>query len=154
MQTQTCDQGVIQGGVVDNLLQLGGKLIGGIVSQQQGKNPTKQVGGNLLNGIVGKNPTKQLGNQLLNGLVGNQQQKLVNVQVTQKPQVGENWSGFPTYFFGDTLQVAWTGRKPAFNRFQSGHKYINRSSTSGKFHLIVHMPYLLFTCKAMVVALN
>ena len=98
MQTQTCDQGVIQGGVVDNLLQLGGKLIGGIVSQQQGKNPTKQVGGNLLNGI-GKNPTKQLGNQLLNGLVGNQQQKLVNVQVTQKPQVGENWSGFPTYFF-------------------------------------------------------
>ena len=106
MQTQTFDQGAIQGGVVDNLLQLGGKLIGGIVSQQQGKNPTKQVGGNLLNGIVGKNPTKQLGNQLLNGLVGNQQQKLVNVQVTQKPQVSETWSGFPTYFFGDTLQAA------------------------------------------------
>ena len=100
------DQGAIQGGVVDTLLQLGGKLIGGIVSQQQGKNPTKQVGGNLLNGIVGNNPTKQLGNQLLNGLVGNQQQKPVNVQVTQKPQVGETWSGFPTYFFGDTLQVA------------------------------------------------
>ena len=62
--------------MVDNLLQLGGKLLGGIVSQQ-GKNPTKQVGGNLLNGIV-----------------TNQQKKPVNqqLQVTEKPQVSKSFT--------------------------------------------------------------
>ena len=65
-------QGAIQGGMVDNLLQLGGKLLGGIISQQS------------------KNPTKQL---LNNGIAANQQQKPVmnvqQLQVSQKPQVGE-----------------------------------------------------------------
>ena len=60
-------------------------LHGGVVSQQS------------------KNPTNQLGNQLLNGIVANQQKKpVINVQqllVTQKPQVCETWSGFSNFYF-------------------------------------------------------
>ena len=61
------------------------QLHGGVVSQQS------------------KNPTNQLGNQLLNGIIANQQKKpVMNVQqllVTQKPQVCETWSGFSNFYF-------------------------------------------------------
>ena len=109
METQTCYQGAIQGGMDPRM---------------DANYSTNQ----LLNMIV----ANQLNiNQLLNVIVANQQKKpesehkrkshkrhnRVNkakvakvakkqLLVTQKPQVCETWSGFPNFTFAETLQVA------------------------------------------------
>ena len=106
METQTCYQGAIQGGMDPRM---------------DANYSTNQ----LLNMIV----ANQLNiNQLLDVIVANQQKKpeserkrkshkrhnRVNkakvakkqLLVTQKPQVCETWSGFPNFTFVETLQVA------------------------------------------------
>ena len=99
-------QGAIHGGGMDHGMDYDystNQLLNVVVANQlYSCQPVVQLPGGVVS-QQSKNPTNQLGNQLLNGIFANQQKKpVMNVQqllVTQKPQVCETWSGFSNFYF-------------------------------------------------------